>query len=196
MTRDRIQGALEIESERGRITRLMKAFSKTLVHDLDADGFADMVAQTIAYGLLSARIANPHQGTADDFARHMRTNPLLRDLMTTFLEVSGQRRGMGVDFDELGITEVVELLDHANMDAVVRDFGDRNPREDPVIHFYESFLSEYDKQKKVERGVFYTPRPVVSYIVRSVHELLRTEFGLDDGLADVTTWEELAKRHK
>ena len=196
VTRNRIQGALEIENESGRITRLMKAFSKTLVHDLDADGFADMVAQTIAYGLLSARIAGPQQGAADDLARHMRTNPLLRDLMTAFLELSGRRRGMGVDFDELGVTEVVELLDHANMDAVIRDFGDKNPREDPVIHFYESFLSEYDKQRKVERGVFYTPRPVVSYIVRSVDQLLRTEFGLDDGLADVTSWGEMAKRYE
>ena len=196
VTRDRIQVALEIENESGRITRLMKAFSKTLVHDLDADGFADMVAQTIAYGLLSARIAGPQQGAADDLARHMRTNPLLRDLMSTFLEISGQRRGMGIDFDELGVAEVVELLDHANMEAVVRDFGDKNPREDPVIHFYESFLSEYDKKNKVERGVFYTPRPVVSYIVRSVDQLLRTEFGLADGLADVTTWGEMAERHK
>ena len=195
-TRDRILGALDIENESGRITRLMKAFSKTLVHDLDRAGFADMVAQTIAYGLLSARITDPQQSTADDLAGHMRTNPLLRDLMTAFLEVSGQQRGMEIDFDELGVAEVVELLDHANMDAVVRDFGDKNPREDPVIHFYESFLSEYDKQKKVERGVFYTPRPVVSYIVRSVDQLLRTEFGLEDGLADVTTWGEMAKRHK
>ena len=186
VTRDRIHGALEIESERGRITRLLKAFSETLVHDLDADGFADMVAQTIAYGLLSARIADPQRATADDLAHHMRTNPLLRDLMSAFLESSSRQLSMGIDFDELGVSEVVELLDHANMDAVVRDFGDKNPREDPVIHFYESFLSEYDKQKKVERGVFYTPRPVVSYIVRSVDQLLRTEFGLADGLADVT----------
>ena len=196
VTRERIRGALGIESESGRITRLMNAFSKTLVHDLDADGFADMIAQTIAYGLLSARIADPHQSSANDLAKHMRTNPLLRELMATFLEAPGQQRGMEIDFDELGIAEVVELLDHANMEAVVRDFGDKNPREDPVIHFYESFLSEYDKQNKVERGVFYTPRPVVSYIVRSVDQLLRTEFGLEDGLADVTTWGEMAKRHK
>ena len=196
VTRDRIQRALEIENEDGRINRLMKAFSKALVNDLKEDDFADMVAQTIAYGLLSARITDPQQGTANDLARHMRTNPLLRDLMTAFMEVSGQRRGIGIDFDELGVAEVVELLDHANMDAVVHDFGDKNPREDPVIHFYESFLSEYDKQKKVERGVFYTPRPVVSYIVRSVDQLLRTEFGLEDGLADVATWGDMAKRHK
>ena len=196
MIRDRVLGALEMETDNGRITKLMQSFQKALVHDLDTDGFADMVAQTIAYGLLSARIADPQQGTATDLASHMRTNPLLRDLMSAFLQVGGVHTGMEIDFDELGVAEVMELLDRANMDAVLRDFGDRNPREDPVIHFYESFLAEYDKQKKVERGVFYTPRPVVSWIVRSVDALLRSEFGLEDGLADTSTWGEMAQKNK
>lgn len=197
--RDRIKTALAIETDNGPLTKLMKAFQTVLVHDLDADGFADMYAQTIAYGLLSARIADPQKKTADDFAAHMRTNPFLRELMETFLKVGGRRGkagGPGIDFDELGVAEVVELLDDANMEAVIRDFGDRNPQEDPVIHFYELFLKEYDAKKRMQRGVFYTPRPVVSYIVRSVDELLRTEFGLTDGLADTTTWGEMAKRHK
>ena len=197
--RDRIRTALAIETETGPLTKLMKAFQTTLVHDLDGAGFADMYAQTIAYGLLSARITDPERRTADDFAAHMRTNPFLRELMETFLRVGGRRGkagGPGIDFDELGVSEVVELLDHANIEAVVRDFGDRNPQEDPVIHFYEHFLAAYDKKQKVSRGVFYTPRPVVSYIVRSVDELLRTEFGLEDGLADTTTWGEMAKRHE
>lgn len=197
--RDRIKTALTIETDKGPLTRLMNAFQTALVHDLDADGFADMYAQTIAYGLLSARIADPHKKTADDFAAHMRTNPFLRELMETFLKVGGRRGkagGPGIDFDELGVSEVVELLDNANMEAVVRDFGDRNPQEDPVIHFYEGFAKEYDPIDKVRRGEFYTPRPVVSYIVRSVDELLRTEFGLADGLADTTTWDEMTKRHK
>ena len=209
--RDRIWTALAIETESGPLTKLMKAFQKTLVHDLDADTFADMYAQTIAYGLLSARIADPHRETADpkspsfDFAGHMRTNPLLRDLMGTFLQVGGGRPsesdlsnmgGASIDFDELGVAEVVELLDNANMEDVIKDFGDQNPQEDPVIHFYELFLKEYDAEKRMQRGVFYTPRPVVSYIVRSVDELLRTEFGLADGLADTTTWGEMVQRHK
>ena len=197
--RDRIKTALGIETETGRLTKLMNAFRTALVHDLDEAGFADMYAQTIAYGLLSARITDPARRTADDFAAHMRTNPFLRELMETFLRVGGRRGkagGPGIDFDELGVSEVVELLDLANMEAVVRDFGDRNPQEDPVIHFYEHFLAAYDKKQKVSRGVFYTPRPVVSYMVRSVDELLRTEFGLVDGLADTTTWGEMAKRHK
>ncbi len=197
--RDRIRTVLAIETESGPLTKLMKAFRTALVHDLDEAGFADMYAQTIAYGLLSARITDPARRTADDFAAHMRTNPFLRELMETFLRVGGRRGragGPGIDFDELGVSEVVELLDRANMEAVVRDFGDRNPQEDPVIHFYEHFLAAYDKKQKVSRGVFYTPRPVVSYIVRSVDELLRSEFALTDGLADTTAWGEMAKRHE
>jgi predicted helicase len=197
--RDRIKSALAIETQRGPLTKLMKAFQASLVHDLDADGFADMYAQTIAYGLLTARVADPHKRTTDDFAGHMRTNPFLRELMETFLKVGGRHGkagGPGIDYDELGVSEVVELLDDANMEAVVRDFGDKNPQEDPVIHFYELFLKEYDAKKRMQRGVFYTPRPVVSYIVRSVDELLRSEFGLEDGLADTTTWGEMANRNK
>ena len=195
--RDRTLVALAIETEAGPLTKLLKAFQTTLVHDLDEAKFADMYAQTITYGLLSARITDPERRTADDLAAHMRTNPFLRKLMEVFLGVGG-RGGAGdpdIDFDELGVSEVVELLDRANMEAVVRDFGDRNPREDPVIHFYEHFLAAYDRQQKVSRGVFYTPRPVVSYIVRSVDGLLRSEFGLADGLADTTTWGEMSKRH-
>ncbi len=197
--RDRIKTALAIETETGPLTKLMKAFQTALVHDLDEAGFADMYAQTIAYGLLSARITDPTRRTADDFAAHMRTNPFLRELMETFLHVGGRRGkagGPGIDFDELGVSDVLDLLDQANMEAVVRDFGDRNPQEDPVLHFYEHFLAAYDKRQKVSRGVFYTPRPVVSYIVRSVDELLRTEFGLEDGLADVTTWGEMAEQNR
>jgi predicted helicase len=75
----------------------------------------------------------------------------------------------------------------------LRDFGNRNPDEDPVIRFYEDFLKAYDAQLRVKRGVFYTPWQVVSYIVRSVHELLQTEFGLPDGLASTVTWGEMLK---
>lgn len=196
--RDRIDAAVAIETDAGPLTTLMRAFQEALVHDLDADTFADMYAQTIAYGLLSARVANPTGTTADDLPAQMPvTNPFLKELMVTFLRVGGRQGkagGPGIDFDELGVNDVVSLLDAANMESVVRDFGDRNPDEDPVIHFYELFLREYDPKKRMQRGVFYTPRPVVSYIVRSVDEILRTEFGLDDGLADTTTWATMRER--
>ena len=94
------------------------------------------------------------------------------------------------------MAEVVDLLRNADMGAVLADFDRRNPDEDPVIHFYELFLKEYDAEQKVKRGVFYTPRPVVGFIVRSVHEVLRTEFGLADGLASTATWGEMIATHK
>ena len=192
---------LDIETKDGPVSKLMAAFKKSLVHDLDGDGFADMYAQTIAYGLLSARVARSGTETADDVATAMPvTNPFLKELMETFLHVGGRRGkpgdGAGLDFDELGVNEVVELLDAANMEAVVRDFGDRNPREDPVIHFYELFLKEYDAKKRMQRGVFYTPRPIVTFIVRSLDKKLRNEFDLVDGFADITTWGEMIDRHK
>lgn len=197
--RDRIKTTLKIENDKGPLRTLMVGFQKSLIHDLDSDGFADMYAQTIAYGLLSARIAQPTGSSADDLAAHMRTSPFLRELMETFLKVGGRRGkagGPGIDFDELGVSEVQDLLERANMNAVLADFGDRNQQEDPVMHFFEGFLQAYDAKIKKGRGVFYTPHPVVSYIVRSVHELLQTQFGLVDGLADTTTWGEMCKSHK
>ncbi len=195
--RTRLREVLAIESEEGPIHKLMSVFKQNLISDLDAGSFSDMYAQTIAYGLLSARIINPKANTAD--AAHTQipiTNPFLKDLMETFLSVGGRNHSSGVslDFDELGINEVVDLLDNTNMEAVLRDFGDRNQKEDPVMHFFEGFLQEYDSKIRKERGVFYTPQPVVSFIVRSVDEQLRTEFGLEDGLADTTTWGELVER--
>ncbi len=194
--RKRVNAILAVESDRGAFRKLMAAFKEALIHDLTADDFADAYAQTITYGLLAARVSRPAELVAENITDMVpSTNPFLRDLLATFLKAGG-RRGK-LDFDEVGVNDVVELLraKETNMEAVLRDFGDRNPQEDPVIHFYELFLKEYDRKKRVKRGVFFTPRPVVSFIVQSVDEILRTEFGLEDGLADTTTWGEMVKRH-
>ena len=199
--RNRMLLVLPRESESGDLRKLLKGFQAALIHDLDEAQFADMYAQTITYGLFSAAVSRTvpgagtavHQGNVVDMVPV--TNPFLREMLQSFLKAGG-RRGK-LDFDELGIQEVVDLLNDpkTHMDAVLRDFGNRTRGEDPVIHFYEEFLKAYDKKLKVQRGVFYTPQPVVSFIVRSVHELLQTEFGLVDGLADTATWGEMLKRH-
>jgi hypothetical protein len=192
------------ESERGPLTKLYRAFQAALLHDLTDEQFADTYAQTITYGLLTAAISRTEmsegaRGTvlvAENMTDMVPvTNPFLKEMLQTFLQAGG-RRG-GIDFDELGIQDVVDLLrgEETDLPAVIRNFGDRKPGDDPVIHFYEHFLSAYNKELKIQRGVFYTPQPVVSYIVRSVHELLQTEFGLADGLADTTTWGEMLTKH-
>jgi len=202
--RDAAQSTMRVESEKGPLTKLFKAFQASLIHDLTEEGFADTYAQTITYGLLTAAISKTDMragaaGTALIAGNITEmvpvTNPFLKEMLQTFLKVGG-RRG-GIDFDELGIQDVVELLrgEETDLPAILRDFGNKKPGEDPVIHFYEHFLNAYNRQLKIQRGVFYTPQPVVSYIVRSVHEVLQTEFGLDDGLASTATWGEMVHRH-
>jgi hypothetical protein len=195
--RTRANELLAAETEKGRLRQMLAAFRKNLIQDLDEDGFADMFAQTIAYGLLAAHISRPSGGLVVDNLVDMvpKTNPFLRELFGTFLSLGGRDKRQAMDFDELGVRDVVDMLRNAKMEAVLRDFGDRNPKEDPVIHFYEHFLKAYDPKKRMQRGVFYTPRPVVNFIVRGVDEVLREEFGLPLGLADTTTWGELATRN-
>ena len=160
-----------------------------------------MYAQTICYGLLAVQIDRANNGldtkalTADDVASHsgMILQPFLKDLMETFLAVGGRKSK--IDFNELGIVEVVDALQQADMTAVLVDFGNKNRNEDPILHFYEHFLKEYDSIMREQRGVYYTPLPVVKFIVRSVDEILQKEFGLEDGLADTATWDEMIKRN-
>jgi hypothetical protein len=202
--RDAARSLMAHESEKGPLTSLYEAFRAVLFHDLKPEDFADTYAQTITYGLLTAAVSRTEMsegrhGTfvkADDIVEILpKTNPFLKEMLTTFLRLGG-RRGR-INFDELGIQDVVELLrgDETDLPAILRDFGNRTRSEDPVIHFYEHFLSAYNKKLKIQRGVFYTPQPVVSHIVRSVHELLQTEFGLEDGLASTVTWGVMVQRH-
>lgn len=197
--RSRIGTVLRSEDGFGEMRRLHQAFRAGLIHDLDDEGFADMFAQTVTYGLFSVacRRTIPGEGTAfakDDLSHYI-TSPFLKEMLGVFLGIKS-RKG-AIDFDELGVSDVTDLLTSpdTHMEVVLADFNNKTRGEDPVIHFYEHFLSAYNKQLKIQRGVFYTPQPVVSYIVRSVHELLQTEFGLADGLADTTTWGEMLKKH-
>lgn len=195
--RARVNQLLKAEDDTGPMRTMLAAFRKNLIHDLDEDGFSDMFAQTITYGMLAARISRPKGIIADNLADMVpKTNPFLKELFGNFLKIGGRDKRTGLDFDELGVRDVIDVLNAANMEAVLRDFGDRNPKEDPVIHFYELFLKEYDPKKRMQRGVFYTPRPVVNFIVRGVDEILRTEFGLPLGLADTSTWEQVAARNE
>jgi hypothetical protein len=194
--RARVAELIEVETENGALRRLYAGFKEALIHDLTPEKFADYYAQTITYGLFSARVSRPSMGFGHD-SIHLNvagTSPFLKEMLAQFLEAGGRKAGSGgdyVDFDTLGVSDVVAMLDAADMDSVLADWGHRKQDEDPVVHFYQDFLDLYDPGEKKKRGVFYTPQPVVSFIVRSVDEVLRTDFGLKDGLASTETWEEV-----
>ncbi len=177
---DLIQQVFMTEGPRGDLHAQYDAFRRVLIDDLTTGQFADMYAQTIAYGMFAARCN--HNGGS--FSREHagselpKTNPFLRKLFNTIA---------GADLDERiswAVDDLAELLARADMAAILEDFGQATRQEDPVVHFYETFLAAYDPKMRELRGVYYTPEPVVGYIVRSVDALLRSEFGLNDGLAD------------
>ena len=145
--------------------------------------FADIYAETITYGMFAARLNDP---TLDSFSRREalellpKSNPFLRSLF-------GYIAGPELD-DRISwiVDDLADILRASDPQLLFRDFGRFTARNDPFVHFYEDFLKEYNPAKRKSRGVWYTPEPVVDFIVRAVDDVLKTEFGLPDGLADTS----------
>lgn len=168
---------------------IRQVFAQTLLPDIDkpenVPEFADMFAQTLAYGLFAARIG--HGSRSERFRRQdaaaeiPKIAPFLRQL---FHEVTGP------DLDSepyaVFVDDLVEILNQTDMDGVLKGFGLETHTEDPIVHFYETFLKAYDPQLREMRGVYFTPQPVVSYLVRSVDTILRRDFECSQGLADTS----------
>lgn len=173
----------ETNHEDSTLKEQMIGFKDVLIHDITPRGFADVYAQTIAYGLFAARLHDP---TLETFSRQEaaelipKSNPFLRKLFNYIA---------GPDIDDR-IKWIVENLSEiflaCNVEVILKNYGKSTKMEDPIIHFYENFLAEYDPKLRKARGVWYTPAPVVNFIVRAVDDILKTEFNLPQGLADTS----------
>ena len=158
-------------------------FKSVLIHDLTPKAFADIYAQTLAYGMFAARL---HDDTLDTFSRQEaaelipKTNPFLRKL---FSHVAG------VDIDDrikLTVDNLADVFRATDVAAILKNFGKTTQTQDPIIHFYETFLKKYDPELRKGAGVYYTPKPAVQFIVRAVDDILKSEFNLPEGIADTS----------
>ena len=168
---------------RSPLKNQMLSFQSMLIHDIDNKSFSDIYAQTIAYGMFAARYHDP---TLPTFSRMEaaelipKSNPFLRKL---FQDIAG------FDLDNRLVWIVDELVNiflASDVAQIMKNFGKSTKQEDPVVHFYETFLGEYNPALRKARGVWYTPQPVVNFIVRAVDDILKTEFNLPQGLADTS----------
>lgn len=159
----------------------LDAFRRVLINDLTPDGFADIYAQTVAYGMFAARL---HDDTPENFSRIEaanlipKSNPFLRQI---FQDIAG------FDLDNRiawVVDDLVSIFLATDIEKVMKTYSNNGLHHDPMIHFYEDFLSAYDPSLRKAKGVWYTPQPVVQFIVRAVDEILQKDFGLADGLAD------------
>lgn len=157
-----------------------KAFKDALVHDITIESFSDMYSQTIVYGLFVARL---HDKTLEDFSRAEaerlipKSNPFLKDLFRYVayeLEENVERI----------IDDLVEIYAHSDLWKILEDFWKTTWRNDPVVHFYEDFLWWYNPKTKKSRWVYYTPEPVVNFIIRWIDYLLKTEFDIPEWISD------------
>ncbi len=157
-------------------------FLENLINDIKPQQFADVYAQTITYGMFAARYNDP---TPDTFDRKEaaelipKTNPFLRRLFTFISEDK-----LNVSIKQV-VTEIAEIFRATpDLKGILSNYGKATQMEDPIIHFYEDFLREYAPKIRKARGVWYTPKPVVNFIVRAVDDVLKTEFGLKKGIGD------------
>lgn len=167
--RDRVLVLYDSESQDGPLHSLYQHFADKMGPNLSLKDFADEYAQSVTHGLFTARITRGDR-ISKDFI----------DNLLKQIEISVPN----LNLEEMGLTDMIKSLEQRNIEASVREFRRQKKGEDPVIHFYEAFLKEYDPVKRIKRGVFYTPNSVVSFIVRSVDELLQAEFESPSGLAE------------
>ena len=173
----------EENSDDSTLKDQMNAFKNILIHDISPKGFADVYAQTIAYGMFAARYHDPSLPTfsrQEAYELIPKSNPFLKKLF-------GYIAGLEVD-DRIKwiVDDLVNIFLACNVEEMLKNYGKSTKMEDPIIHFYEDFLSEYDPKLRKARGVWYTPQPVVNFIVRAVDDILKTEFDLPQGLADTS----------
>lgn len=182
MLADVIERLLEQDTEKkGSFWNKLNAFKEVLNKDLNEKLFADLYAQTIAYGLFAARL---HDNTPNNFTRQEaanlipHTNPFLRQI---FQQLAGYDINDSIAWI---VDDLVNIFAATDVEKLRKNFGKEMQKRDPMIHFYEDFLSAYDPATKKKFGVYYTPQPVVEFIVRAVDDILKSDFNLPKGLAD------------
>lgn len=183
LLRDATLQTLKHEGDTGALAAQHRAFRELLVPELKEEEFADMFAQTVAYGLFTARVFDP---TPRDFS--LREAETLIPKASPFLRQLFHHIAFDLSDGIKWIAEqIVDALLHADLDKVLHRQSRKRGFTDPIFHFYETFLAEYDPALRESRGVYYTPEPVVDFIVRGVEHLLKTQFGKPAGLADPDT---------
>jgi len=179
-----IEEALKLEDKAGELTQLKLLFQDLLLPDLDNHTFADMYAQTIAYGLFTARVGHAQNPGQDLFSRKTASCfisnkiPFLQGLFNTVIETDV------ISKIHWTIEDLVELFIKVDMGSVLERFGQETRRQDPVVHFYETFLAAYESSLRKSRGVYYTPEPVVTFIVQAVNDILDKDFDINFGLGN------------
>lgn len=180
---------LSQNTNNNEIIQIYKTFNDILYKGiLDDDKFADSFAQVITYGLFLARLNIDEKIELDNAKRFIPKNfPLIKSMLS-FLD-SEKLDELDMDIKYI-IKDIINIINHIDIGSLVRELNKISQKDlygeyihkDPYIHFYESFLSKYDKDLRKLRGVYYTPTPVVKFIVDSIDLSLKKHLNQEKGL--------------
>ncbi len=186
------------EHREGRLYGLYNVFRQDVFHALELKEFADAFAQTLGYGLFLAKLNAGEQTavTLQNAKNYIPVNfELIRELVD-FLDELERDEYRGIKWLVEEILSIMNTLDlaaiHEDLAFTKRQGRFFSPTEeerllfatDPYVYFYEDFLKAYDQATRKARGVYYTPPPVVNFIIRAVNDILKDTFGIRHGLAD------------
>ncbi|KKU25425.1 MAG: hypothetical protein UX37_C0023G0015 [Microgenomates group bacterium GW2011_GWA2_46_16] len=184
-----VEEALDKSKEDSDLQKLKETFEKTLIQDVSEHQFANMVAETMAYSLFLAALEHSRRGNGTELTLtnaidYLPTNvPILADLYGLVKKVAST---IPTIYEATRL--LVDQLNASEIERIHQKLVEHKPGEDPVIQFYEPFLKEYDPKEREARGVYYTPKPIVDYIVKSVDWILRNKFNKAKGLAEESVY--------
>lgn len=153
---------------------------KELINDINIEDCADAYAQTVTYGLFMAKKNYKTTLNRDSAASYIpKSVGIIRRI---FSNISGDEFPSNIAWI---VDDILDILNVSDLDKILSNIDERGKKDkEPIIYFYEDFLNYYEPERRKQLGVYYTPRPVVNFIVNSVHIILKEYFDKQFGLAD------------
>ncbi|MBR8636045.1 type ISP restriction/modification enzyme [Campylobacter jejuni] len=189
-----LKDELLLSSKNETLLSLFNTFKETLYKELSYEEFCDSFAQTLTYSLFLAKLNN-------DTAKEIDLNNAKKFIPKSFPLIRSMSGFLDDSFENLEnikwlLEEIINIINHIDITSIIKELNKTGEKDlfnrptilsthkDPYLHFYETFLASYDPKLREVRGVYYTPAPVVIFIINAIDEALKQDFNHKKGLSE------------
>ncbi|HEA7799385.1 TPA: DNA methyltransferase [Campylobacter jejuni] len=189
-----LKDELLLSSKNETLLSLFNTFKETLYKELSYEEFCDSFAQTLTYSLFLAKLNN-------DTAKEIDLNNAKKFIPKSFPLIRSMSGFLDDSFENLEnikwlLEEIINIINHIDITSIIKELNKTGEKDlfnrptilsthkDPYLHFYETFLASYDPKLREVRGVYYTPAPVVIFIINAIDEILKQDFNHKKGLSE------------
>ncbi|HHD0447259.1 TPA: type ISP restriction/modification enzyme [Campylobacter jejuni] len=189
-----LKDELLLSSKNETLLSLFNTFKETLYKELSYEEFCDSFAQTLTYSLFLAKLNN-------DTAKEIDLNNAKKFIPKSFPLIRSMSGFLDDSFENLEnikwlLEEIINIINHIDITSIIKELNKTGEKDlfnrptilsthkDPYLHFYETFLASYDPKLREVRGVYYTPAPIVNFIINAIDEVLKQDFNHKKGLSE------------